>query len=239
MHIYIVRHGDPDYAHDSLTPKGEIEAKLLADRLSRLDVAAFYCSPLGRAQKTASYTLEKTGRTAETLPWLREFEGRVPNPESGHSCCWDRMPAYWTAVDDYYSYEKWMDAPLMRGSNVREQYEWVTAGLDALLAKHGYVHEGRLFRAVRPNADAIVLFCHFGVEGVILSHLFSVSPMIIWHSFRALTTSVTHLVTEEREQGIAQFTALQFGDIGHLWAAGEEPAFAARFCERFTDGTRH
>ncbi len=239
MQIYIVRHGDPDYEHDSLTPKGDADAKLLAERLAKLNVTAFYCSPLGRAKRTASYTLEKTGRKAETLDWLREFEGRVPTHEGGHGCPWDRYPSYWTTVDDYYDYEKWDKVPLMAEYGVGDCYREVTEKLDAFLAGHGYVREGRLYRAVRPNADVIVLFCHFGVESVILSHLFCISPVILWHNFRALTTSVTHLVTEEREDGIAQFVALRYGDLGHLDAAGEDPAFAARFCERFTDDTRH
>ena len=32
MRILIVRHGDPDYEKDSLTPKGFREAELLAER---------------------------------------------------------------------------------------------------------------------------------------------------------------------------------------------------------------
>ena len=239
MQIYIVRHGDPDYRVDGLTPQGEREAKLLSERLSKLDVTEFYCSPLGRAKKTASYTLERMGRTAETLDWLREFDARVPNPQSGHSCPWDRMPSYWTAEDDYYSFERWDKVPLMAENGVGERYREVCKKLDAFLADHGYVREGRHYRVTRPNADTLVLFCHFGIECVLLSRIMSVSPMVLWHSFRALPSSVTHLVTEEREEGIAQFVALQFGDVGHLNAAGVEPSFAARFCERFTDDTRH
>ena len=33
MKILIVRHADPDYERDSLTPQGEIEAELLSERL--------------------------------------------------------------------------------------------------------------------------------------------------------------------------------------------------------------
>ena len=57
MKLLIVRHGDPDYAIDSLTETGWIEAELLSDRLCKLDVKAFYCSPMGRAQDTAKATL--------------------------------------------------------------------------------------------------------------------------------------------------------------------------------------
>ena len=94
MELWIIRHGDPDYVHDSLTEKGVREAKLLAERLSKYNISKIYCSPLGRAQKTASYTLEKLGMQAETLPWLREFEGKVRNGLKKEQC-WDRVPSYW------------------------------------------------------------------------------------------------------------------------------------------------
>ena len=35
MRLMIVRHGDPDYSIDSLTPKGWKEAELLADEKER------------------------------------------------------------------------------------------------------------------------------------------------------------------------------------------------------------
>ena len=56
MEILIVRHCEPDYEKDSLTQKGVKEAKLLAERLSQTKMDYIYVSPLGRAQKTASYT---------------------------------------------------------------------------------------------------------------------------------------------------------------------------------------
>ena len=61
MRLVIIRHGDPDYAIDSLTEKGWREAGLLSERISKLDVKEFYVSPLGRAKDTASLTLEKMG----------------------------------------------------------------------------------------------------------------------------------------------------------------------------------
>ena len=66
MKLLIVRHGDPDYSIDSLTETGWIEAELLSDRLCKLDVKAFYCSPKGRARDTAKATLEKLGRQASS-----------------------------------------------------------------------------------------------------------------------------------------------------------------------------
>lgn len=238
MKLVIVRHGDPDYTIDSLTPKGKREAKLLVDRISALKPDYFYCSPLGRAKKTASYTLKALGADCEIMPWLTEFEGRVTEDSGKIEVCWDRQHSVWTKEDIYYT-ENWADTPLMKEHNVREKYDAVCRGLDELLAKHGYVHVGRHFCVTNSNHDTIVLFCHFGVEAVLLSHLFGVSPMVYWHNFVALPSSVTTLVTEEREKGFAVFRMTAFGDTSHLYAGGEEPSFKARFCECFDDDTRH
>ena len=44
MRLLIVRHGDPDYEHDTLTEKGWREAELLSERLSN-----FYRRAAGEA----------------------------------------------------------------------------------------------------------------------------------------------------------------------------------------------
>lgn len=237
MQLIIVRHAEPNYVIDSVTSKGKREAKLLAKKLVKLDADYFYCSPLGRAQKTASYTMKELGKECATLPWLREFEGKVLQNKT-KTVCWDRLPSYWTKNETYYS-KNWHQTDLMKELSVETEYNYVCNGIDALLKKHGYTHEGNIFRAEKPNHDKIILFCHFGVECVIISHLFGISPMILWHNFAALPSSVTTLVTEEREKGIAIFRMTSFGDTGHLYAGDEEPSFAARFCECYSDDTRH
>jgi probable phosphoglycerate mutase len=57
--------------------------------------------------------------------------------------------------------------------------------------------------------------------------------MILWHGLCALPSSVTTIVTEERKKGTAHWRCLEYGDTSHLYAAGEKPSFAARFCECF------
>ena len=41
MKLMIVRHAEPDYSIDSLTPAGWEEAKILADRLCKLDIIQY------------------------------------------------------------------------------------------------------------------------------------------------------------------------------------------------------
>lgn len=234
MRLMIVRHGDPDYSIDSLTPTGWEEARILADRLSRLDVKAFYCSPLGRARDTAAATLKALDREAEILPWLREFPAQVIKPHrQTPGVAWDWLPADWTPEPAYYDPVAWTQTDRMAAGNTAEEYAYVIRELDALLARHGYVRENNLYRAEQPNEDTIVLFCHFGLECVLLSRLLNIPPMLLWHGTCAAPTSVTVLNTEERQKGLAYFRMSTFGDTSHLYAAGREPSFAARFCETY------
>ncbi|NLE25139.1 MAG: histidine phosphatase family protein [Clostridiaceae bacterium] len=234
MKLLIIRHADPDYENDSLTEKGRKEADLLSNRISAMDIKGFYVSPLGRALETANVTLNKMNRTAEVLPWLREFDFLIYDEELGSErICWDLLPQDWTTINEYYDKDLWHTVPVMKKGNVISEAKKVFEGIDKIIERNGYVREGNFYRAIDPNRDTIVLFCHFGVECVILSHLLGISPVVLWHGCCASPSSVTTLVTEERREGIAYFRMSAFGDISHLYIAGEEPSFSARFCETY------
>ncbi len=233
MKILIIRHADPDYSIDSLTPQGRIEAELLSRRLSKMDFKAIYVSPLGRAQDTAEYTLKKLGRTATVCDWLKEFPAEINKPGEENSIAWDWMPKDWTAHDAFFHHEDWLGDPVMTAGNVEAEYRYVTESLDRLLAEHGYERCGRYYQATAANEDTLAFFCHFGLECVLLSHLLNLSPLPLWHGFCAAPSSVTTLITEERQEGIAYFRTAAFGDTSHLYVAGEEPSFSARFCETY------
>lgn len=241
MKLLIVRHGDPDYEIDGLTEKGKREAELLADRLALENIKAVYTSPLGRARLTAQPTLDRLGIKAEICSWLREFDThKVKFPYSDEPLlCWDVMPSYINTLKSIYSPTDWTEEDFIKNSDVPAAYSTVCKELDTLLAKHGYERYGHNYKATRPNHDTIALVCHFGLTAVLLSHLMNCSPYSIWQHACTPPTSVTTVYTEERAEGIAQFRASGIGDTSHLYAAGEEIAFSARFCECFTDDTRH
>ncbi|BBF42756.1 phosphoglycerate mutase family 5 [Lachnospiraceae bacterium KM106-2] len=251
MKLIIVRHGDPDYENDTLTERGWKEANALVSRFLHMDVKDFYVSPLGRAKDTASCTLNALNRTATTLDWLKEFPAQVDisadpsfleaypdtrKEEDGSfssHIVWDCMPSTWTKQQDFFNKDHWLDTNIISHSDTKEIYQTVIQEFDKLLSSHGYERHDNYYKAVRPNRDTIVLFCHFGLECVLLSHLMNVSPFVLWHSTAFAPTSVTTINTEEREKGIAYFRASSLGDISHLYAAGLEPSFACRFCETY------
>jgi len=178
MNIYIVRHAEPDYTIDSLTEKGWREAELLSRRLSKITPAHYYVSPLGRAKDTASLTLKAVGAAAEECWWLREFgyDYKMDPAVSPHNLAWDMLPRLWAADPVYYDPERWYTGPLYRGSGIEAIYKKVVAEFDALLARHGYARDGAYYRAEHASQDDLILFCHFGVECVLLSRLMNCSP---------------------------------------------------------------
>lgn len=250
MKLIIVRHGDPDYEHDTLTEHGWKEAELLVNRFLSMNVKNFYVSPLGRARDTASCTLKALNRTAEVCDWLREFPAELkigdnkvlahayPDAKTGEDglftkITWDVLPSYWTEHPEYFDREAWKHSEIAANSDIVPCYDYVITEFDKLLAKHGYERCGNYYKAVKANRDTIVFFCHFGLECVLLSHLMGISPFILWHSTVMAPTSVTTIYTEEREKGVAYFRAGQIGDVSHLYTAGLEPSFSARFCETY------
>ncbi len=235
MKIIFVRHAEPYYAIDSLTKKGHREAELLSLRLAKLDVKAFYTSPLGRARETARYTLERVGREAEILPWLAEFRGHSIDPENGRRRIpWDYKPSVWMDRKGLRDMDAWADDELLSGGDVKKIWLETIDGLDALLASHGYIRDGHIYRAENNKPETIVLFCHLGIMMACLSHLIGITPINLWHGFSTQPSSVTTVVTEERVKGEVSWRCMQLGDISHLYAADEPYSTAALFPECYS-----
>jgi probable phosphoglycerate mutase len=246
MRIIFIRHGDPDYQNDTLTEKGIREAKLLSERVVKWDnVTQFYCSPLGRAKKTASYSLEKTGREAITYEWLKEFSYFIDDPVTKrHGVPWDFMPEYWTQIPQMYDKDGWKEAEIYHSNpELLPAYEEVCEGLDNLLASYGYRRHKNYYvtapketiacDAARSKQDTIVIFCHLGVTCMMMSHLLGVSPAVLLHGLYLAPTSITVLASEERMNGNAYFRAQVMGDTAHLINGGEPISAAGYFADVF------
>ena len=231
MKLIFIRHGDPDYVHDSLTPRGRAEAAALHNRLAGWRGFEAAVSPLGRAQETARRALAGSGVTPETLPWLEEFRGRLPNSR----ICWDLLPAAYDADPLLRDPVRWPEAALYQNTNVAAVHAETKAGLYALLARYGYRPRGSVFAAA-PDArrDAVaVLFCHMAVSMECLAILLNQASPVVWHQWFLPPASITVLGAEEREPGLVQWRMQAAGDVRHLWQAGLEPSPSGSFAPLF------
>lgn len=223
LQIMLIRHGEPDYSIDSLTPKGWREAALLADRLAEVPIDDFYCSPLGRARDTARDTLARHSKEAEILHWMREFTGRVqPAEATKPRMCWDLPPRYRETESDYFRQE-WEQSTLAQSGDIQACYREVAEGVDELLARYGYHRTGCLYRCEEEKDVTIALFCHFAVSMVMLAHLTTLPPTGLLHHFFLPPSSVTTLVPQrDPKDGSMAFRCVQMGDTSHL-DRGREP----------------
>ena len=240
MRLIFIRHAEPDYEHDSLTKKGRYEAELLARRTARWEnIEAIFCSPLGRAQETASYTLKALGRDAVTCDWLREFAYEVKDPVTGEiKVPWDFLPGYFTKIPEMYDKDKWLDTEIYRSNpKIKPDYNEICRRMDDLLLTNGYMRDGNMYRADASMTDGddeknIVFFCHFGVTCMILSHLLGISPVILLENTIAMPTGVTVLNSEKSQSG-ALFRIQFYGDTSHLISQGEPVSGSGAFSAVF------
>jgi probable phosphoglycerate mutase len=262
MKIILIRHGDPDYANDSLTEKGRREAALLAERVAKWKVTDFYSSPLGRAVETAAFSLNKISRELKTFPWLKEFYFPVTDPVSGRfGVPWDFVPSFRTNEPLFYDRTGWLDTEVMQtATEIKEKYFEVCTELDKLLANYGYLRDGGFYRVpgkkevfIKETAapgstaasfhsdedeDVIVIFCHLGIISVLLSHLLGIPFPLVPHSFYLAPTSVTILGSEERWSNEAAFRIQVAGDTTHLFNGGEPVSCAGAYFSAFQEVPR-
>ena len=169
MRIIFVRHGEPDYANDCLTPRGREQAIAAAERLSGEGIREIYASPCGRAQETAACTARRLGLPVTTLGFMREISWGGPGiPSGGHP---------WTLGDRMlqegfdFSGNDWTAHPYFAGNTATRDFSFVTASFDGFLLEKGYRHEGRRFFCENGRHETLALFSHGGSGACVLSHL--------------------------------------------------------------------
>ena len=255
MRLIFIRHADPDYENDDLTPKGKREAELLAPRIAAIkNIKEIYVSPLGRAQATARPSLELLGREAVTVPWLREFSYRIKDPITGRlHVPWDLPPEYYTGEPLFFDKDIWYTAPLYQTNpEIGENAPLVRDGFDALMLSHGYERQGDkpFYRVVKSTStivsdeergdfthechrtdddDTLLFFCHLGAELLLTGRLIGVSPVLLWQNVYIAPTAVTVFNEERRYGDFASFRMQFMGDASHLTRGGEPISYSGAF----------
>lgn len=212
MRIYLIRHADPDYDNNTITPKGHLEARALAEKLKSEGLSVICSSPMGRAQDTAKYTLDATGLKAATEDWTAEFQDFRVDVEP-----WGSL-AGWQVPGEVI--RGTAPIPVMKDPLISETVQKMRRASDAFLARHGYVRDGGRYRIERQNQEKIAVFCHNGFGLTWLAHLLELPPPLVWTGFWLPPSSVTTILFEERSAQWAVPRCIGLGDVSHLHAAG-------------------
>lgn len=190
MILDIIRHADPDYANDTITEFGRLEARALAEYMKGTNIDRIYASPLGRAIETALPLCIMKKMDYTILPWTAEnmdYMKRCSKPE----LCGYRF-SIMNGVEDYTDF-----TDEERNNSLIE----LVKNSDEFLASSGYVREGARYKITSSNDNHIAVFCHGGFGSVWISHLLMRPAGLGWCDIRLGTTSITQFVFENNEEG--------------------------------------
>ena len=224
MKLYLIRHGDPDYENDTLTERGHAEAQALTEYLRHEEIHEVVTSPLGRARATADYTAQALELPVRIEEWMAEL--RLLAETEQKRSAWD-VNGHAIRNSDYLADPTAFERiPGMPADRLRRLLDEIRASSDRFLASLGYVRENGVYRVARQNDRRIAAFAHGGFGLTWLSILLEIPTPLMWSGFFLHTSSVTQILFDEREDGLATPRCLMTSALPHLFAAGLVPSTA-------------
>lgn len=225
MIFLYIRHGDPIYSPDSLTPLGHRQAEALARRFVSYGIDEIYSSTSTRARLTATPTSEVLKREITELDFANEGhawrELTVKTPE-GNRWLFHRpeiKEIFHTPEIRALGYE-WYKHPAFSEYNYKDGIERIQRESDAFFESLGYKHEGYgKYKIVAKNNKRVALFAHQGFGLAFLSCVLGIPyPQFASH-FDITTTGVT-LIEFADDGGYSYPKVLTHSNDSHLFRDG-------------------
>ena len=190
MLLFYVRHGDPIYNPDQLTPLGERQAEAIGRRLARFGIDKIYASTSNRAIQTSKPTSEILKQEAELLDFCNENhawdELAIRNDQG--NLTW---PFHHRQISRLFATksvrdlgDKWYEHPDLKQYDFKPGIERIAREADKLLSSLGYEHDREMGcdRITRPNDERIALFAHQGFGLAFLSSILDIPyPVFCTH----------------------------------------------------------
>ncbi len=225
MLLLYVRHGDPIYSPDSITPLGEREAEAVGRRIARYGVDEIYSSPLKRAQMTARPASELTKKDiiiSDIFSESRAWSNLSWESDNGTRNEWfwgtKRGEEILSSPEILSLGHEWYKHPTLAQfeGGIRQVYD----ELDEFLLSQGYEHirgTGK-YKIVEPSEKRIAIFAHGGYGTAFLSCLLDIPfPLIALH-FGLRTTGLTAINFKNGDDGYSVPYVLSLSNDGHLYA---------------------
>lgn len=228
MLLFYVRHGDPVYNPDSITPKGEREAEAIGRRLAMYGIDEIYTSNRTRAIQTAMPTCELLKKSYTELDFCDEniaFRDFSDFAEDGrHWICEFEHYKPLLLSDEIRKLDKeWYSHPAFADLGVKEGWKRLSDSTDNFLKNLGYEHirdENRY--KLLDNADEnkrVALFAHEGVGLLLLSAILDIPYPMVGVHFHLRTTGLT-VIEFKHESGYSYPKLFTHSNDAHLYKEG-------------------
>ena len=227
MLLYYVRHGDPIYNPDSLTPLGHRQAEAVAKRLALHGIDEIYSSSSNRAILTSQPTCEILKKEATILEWCHEavaakyFFFDSKNGERGWVFA---QPSY---IEKFASKEvvdlgdKWYEHTDFADKNFKEGIEVTRKKAFEFLAGFGFTYDEQkgMYKCTAKGNKRVALFAHQGM-GLLLLSIISLIPYPTFSTrFDMTHTGVTVIEFPEKD-GYVLPTILTLSNDSHIYREG-------------------
>ena len=226
MLFFYVRHGDPIYHPDSLTPLGERQAEAIGKRLALHGLDRIYASTSNRAILTATPASEILQKEIVQLDFANENHAWMElTIVEG-----DRR--YWmfqhTGSKELFAQpemralgNRWYEHPELAKWNFKNGVERIRKASDEFFASLGYEHipdSGR-YKVINSNQERVAVFAHQGFGIAFLSSLLDIPyPQYASH-FDICHTGLT-VIDFKEENGYAYPRVLMHSSDAHLYGEG-------------------
>ena len=227
MLLFYIRHGDPIYDPDSLTPLGKRQAEAVAKRLALYGIDRLYASSSTRAIETARPTSEITKKDMTILDWCNEShawrEMTVTRADGAKTWCFadESMRRTFSRADVRALGRKWYEHPAFADTTFAQGIQRIQTEADAFLKSLGYAHnlEENRYEAERPNDERVALFAHQGFGLAFLSCVLDVPYPILSTHFDMTHSGMTVIEFANRAGSVIP-CALTLSDDAHIYREG-------------------
>lgn len=224
MIFFYVRHGDPIYNPDSLTPLGKRQAEAVAKRLALYGVDRIYASTSNRAIETAKPTSEILKKDIELLDFANEAHAwRELTIEKDGKRTWlfhDEESKNLLADEAIISLgHKWYEHPKM--TSYKKGIDRVNNETYKFFKDLGYERIGNSgkYRVLEPNNERVALFAHQGFGIAFLSAVLGIPYPLVANHFDMTHTGVTVIEFFEID-GYTIPKVLTLSSDSHLYREG-------------------
>lgn len=236
MLLYYVRHGDPIYNPDSLTPLGHRQAEAVAKRLALHGIDEIYTSTSNRAMLTSQPTCEILGKEATPLDWCHEARAAEHFwvEDSNGNIGWAFALGEYTekfaskAVVDLG--EKWYEHPDFADKKFKAGIEKTKKVAFDFLAGFGFTYdeEKGMYKSTAKDNKRVALFAHQGM-GLLLLSIISLIPYPTFSTRFDMTHTGVTVIEFPETDGYVLPRILTLSNDSHIYKEGLPTKYSGGF----------